>query len=63
MSSIGHITEETHRVRDVAEAAIAEAKSMHGEVESRVTTLAVQAKASTAHITDVLSKHVSKVAA
>ena len=55
--------EETRRVRDVAEAAVAEAKSVHGEVESRVATLAVQAEATTAHVVDALSKCVSKVAA
>ena len=63
MSSVGRIAEETRCARGIAEAAIAEAKSMHGEVESKLALLAAQAEASTAHIADALSKHVSKVAA
>ena len=63
MSSIGRIAEETRRVCGVAEAAIAKAKSVHGEVESRVASLAAQAEANTTHIADALSKCVSKVAA
>ena len=39
MLSVGHVAEETRRVRNVVEAAIAEAKSVHGEVESRVASL------------------------
>ena len=45
------------------EAVIAEAKSVHGEVESRVASLVAQAKASTAHIVDSLSKCVSEMMA
>ena len=63
MSNSSHIAEETRCVHDVAEAAIAKAKFVHGEVESRGATLAAQAEASTAHITDALSKRVSEVAA
>ena len=63
MLSVGHVAEETRRVRNVVEAAIAEAKSVHGEVESRGATLAAQAKASTAHIVGVLSECVQEVAA
>ena len=48
MSSIGRVAEETHCARGIAEAAIAKAKSIHGEVESRVVLLVVQAEASTA---------------
>ena len=55
--------EETHCVRGIAEAALAEVKSVHGEVESRVASLAAQAEASTAHIANALSKCVSEVAA
>ena len=63
ISGVGHIAEETHRARGIAEAAIAKAKSVHGEVESRVASLAVQAKASTTHIANALSKCVSEVMA
>ena len=63
MSGISHIVEETHCARDIAEAAIAEAKSVHGEVESRVALLAAQAEASTAHVVDALSKCVNEVVA
>ena len=63
MSGVGRIAEETRRGRGIAEAAIAEAKSVHSEVESRVASLAAQGEASIAHIADALSKRVSKVAA
>ena len=45
------------------EEAIAEAKSMHGEVESGVASLVGQAEANTAHIANALYKRVSEVAA
>ena len=61
MSSVSHVTKETHCVRDVAKAAIAKAKSVHGEVESRVATLVAQAEANTKHVVDRLSKRVSVV--
>ena len=63
MSNVGRVVEETRRVCDVAEAAIAEVKSVHSEVESRVAILAAQAEASAVHIVDVLSKYVSEVVA
>ena len=63
ISAIGRVVEETHRAHGIAEAAIAEAKSVHGEVESRVASLVAQAKASTAHIIDALSKRMGEVAA
>ena len=40
MSGVGRVAEETRRVRGVAEAAIAEAKSVHDAVESKVASLA-----------------------
>ena len=48
--------------RGVAEATIAEARSVHGEVESRVILLAAQADASNTHIVGVLSQRVEEVA-
>ena len=62
MSGVGQIADETRRVRGVAEAAIAEARSVHAEVESRVASLAAQADASTPHIIGVLSQCVQEVA-
>ena len=48
-------------VHGVVEAAIAEARSVHGEIESRVALLAAQANASTTHIVGVLSQCVQEV--
>ena len=44
MSNVGHVVEETRRVRGVTEAAIAEAKSVHDEVESKVASLVAYTK-------------------
>ena len=62
MSSIGRVAEETLHVRGVAEAAIAEAKSVHEVVESKVASLTVRANASVVHITNVLPERVQQVA-
>ena len=43
MSSVGCVVEEIRRVRGVPEVAIAEAKSVHDAVESKVASLAVHA--------------------
>ena len=61
MSGMGQIADEAGHVRRVAEVAIAEARSVHGEVESRVALLAAQADASIAHIVGVLSQRVQEV--
>ena len=45
------------------EAAIAEAKSVHDKVESRVASLVVQAKASTVQVVGALSEHIKEVGA
>ena len=62
MSGISHIAEETRCVQDIAEAAIAEAKFVHSEVDSRVAMLVAQAEATTANAVDAFSKRVSEVA-
>ena len=62
MSGVGRVAEETLRVRGVAEAAIAEAKSVHEVLESKVASPVAQADASVAHITGVLSERVQQVA-
>ena len=58
----GKVAGEAHCLNGVAEATIAEARSVHGEVESKVALLVAQAIASTAHIVGVLSQRVQKVA-
>ena len=63
MSGVGCVTEETRRSRGIAEAAIAEAMSMRGQVESRVAPLAAQAEASMAQVVGALSERVKEVAA
>ena len=62
MSSVGRIADETHCTREVGEAAIAEVRSMHGEVQSKVTLLTARANASTAHAIKVLSGCIQEVA-
>ena len=62
ISSVGRVAEETLRMSGIAKAAIAEAKSVHEVVESKVASLTVQANASVAHITNVLSERVQQVA-
>ena len=62
MSGVGRVVDETQRAREVAEAAIAEAKFVHGEVQSKVASLTARADASTAHAVEVLSGRVQEVA-
>ena len=63
MSGVGHVAEDTHCACGIVEVAIAEAKSVHGEIESKVSSLVAQAVASTAHVTDALSNCVGELAA
>ena len=63
LSGVGHVTEEIRHARSIAEVAISEARCVHGEIESKVSSLVVEAAASTAHITDALSKRVGEVVA
>ena len=56
------VADETRRAREVAEAAIAEARSVHGEVQSKVASLTAHANASAAHAVEVLSGRVQEVA-
>ena len=62
MSGVGHVAEETRYAGGILESAIAEAKYVHGKVESRVALLAAQAEASTAEFVGALSEHVKEVA-
>ena len=45
ISGVGRVEQETRRIREMVEATTAEAKSVRGEVESRVATLAAAADA------------------
>ena len=63
MSGVGRITDETHRIRKLVEATSAEARSMHGEVESKVATLAAKVDASTAYVVEAMTGCVREVAA
>ena len=62
MSGVGQIADEARRVRRIEEVAIADARYVHGEVESRVASLVAQADASAVHIIGVLLQHVQEVA-
>ena len=62
-SGVGQVADETRRVRKIAESAIAEARSMHGMVESRVAALSAHVDESTAHAVEVLSEQVQQTAA
>ena len=62
MSGMGCIVNETRRAREVAKAAIAKARSVHGEVQSKVASLTARAGASAAHTVEVLSGRVREVA-
>ena len=62
-SGVGQVAEETRRAREVAEAAIAEARSVHGAVESQVAALSARADESTTHAVEVLTEQVRQTAA
>ena len=62
-SGVGQVTDETRRACKVAEATIAEARSMHGVVESRVAELSARANVSTTHAVEVLTEQVWQTAA
>ena len=62
-SGVGQVADETRRARKVAEAAIAEARSVHGTVESRVAALSARADESTTHTVEVLMEQMRQTAA
>ena len=63
ISGIGRVEAETRRVRELVEATSAEAKSVCGEVESRIATLAAAADASATRAVTEIAGQVEKVAA
>ena len=58
ISGVGWVEEEMQRVRQMVEATTAEARSVHGDVESRVTTLVAAADASAARTAEEISSRV-----
>ena len=61
ISGVGHVEEEMHLVREMVEATMAKARSVHGDVESRVTTLAAAADAHAVRTVEEISSHVKEV--
>ena len=62
-SGVGQVADETRCAHEVAEAAIAEARSVHGTVENRVAELSARADESTTHAVEVLTEQVRQTAA
>ena len=60
ISGVGRVEEETRRVRQMVEAMTAEARSMRGDVESRVATLAAVADTSAARTAEEISSRVKE---
>ena len=63
MSGVGRIADETRCMRELVEATSAEARSVHGEVESRVATLVAQADASASRVVEEITGRVREVVA
>ena len=61
-SGVGQVVDATRCARKVAEATIAEARSMHGAVESRVAALSACADESTMHAVEVLTEQMQRTA-
>ena len=62
VSGVGRVAEEMHRVRKMVEATSAEVKSVRGDVESRIATLASASEVSAAHVAAEVDAKVAKVA-
>ena len=58
VSGVGRVERETHRVREMVEATTAEAKSVRGDVESRVAVLAAAADASATRVNEEITSRV-----
>ena len=63
ISGVDQVAGETRRTCEIAESAIAEARSVHGAVESRVAALSARADESTARVVEVLTEQVQKATA
>ena len=62
ISGVGHVEEETRRIREMVEATTAEARSVRGEVESCVATLAAAADANAVRTAEERMSRVQEVA-
>ena len=63
MSGVRSVADETRHVRELVEATSVEARSIRGEVESKVATLVGKADASTTHVVEEITGRVQEVAA
>ena len=63
MSGAGVVADQTRYARSVAEAAIAEARSVRDEVTSRIAEVAQRSDVSASNIAEVLTGKVQQVAA
>ena len=61
ISGVGHVEQETRHVREMVEATTAEARSVCGEVESRVATLVAAAGTSAARATEEILSRMKEV--
>ena len=62
VSGVGRVAEETCRVRELVEATSAEARSVRGNVESRVARLAAASEVSTVRVAAEVDAKLAKVA-
>ena len=62
-SGVGVVANQTHHVQSIAEAAIAEARSVHDEVLSRIVEVAKRSDVSVSNVADALTGKVQQVAA
>ena len=62
VSGVGRVADETRRVRELVEATTAEARSVRGEVESRVATLAAASEENVARVAAEVDAKVAQVA-
>ena len=56
VSGVGRVEAETHRVRELVEATLAEAKLVRGEVESRIADLAAASQATASQLGEQVAK-------
>ena len=63
MSGVGEVADQTRYARSVAEAAIAEARSVRDEVMSKIAKVAQRSDVSASNVEEVLTGKVHQVAA
>ena len=62
-SGVGIVADQTHHAQSIAEAAIAEARSMHDEVLSKIAEVTKRSDVSVSNVANVLTGQVQQVAA